>query len=295
MFDFLFFLCYNIYVNKKGGKIMNNEDLKLLGYLLKLNQKQLLKKTKKVLKKNYNKVVATEDYVYAVGDIPIALVAHLDTVFSWPPENIFFDKNQKIVWSPEGLGADDRAGVFAIFKILQTGLRPHIIFTTDEERGGLGASALVDNKKCPFENLNYIIELDRRGSDDCVFYDCDNPEFSNYISNFGFKVQQGSFSDISFICPEWKIAGVNLSIGYYNEHSLKEYLKIEETYATIEKVKNMLQEVNIPKFEYIEKINSYLYEKCAFCGKHYSIYRMDLIPNNNYYDYICFDCEKKLK
>ena len=36
-------------------------------------------------------------------------------------------------------------------------------------------------------DLKYIIELDRRGSDDCVFYQCDNHEFDAYVEKFGFQ------------------------------------------------------------------------------------------------------------
>jgi putative aminopeptidase FrvX len=81
-----------------------------------------------------------------------------------------------VIWSPDALGADDRAGVFAIIKILQSGLRPHIIFTTDEETGGYGAKALTSNA-CPFQDVRYFIELDRQGALDCVFYNCDNKHF----------------------------------------------------------------------------------------------------------------------
>ena len=93
----------------------------------------------------------------ATGDIPIALVAHMDTVFKKPPEEIFFDQKHNVMWSPQGLGADDRAGVFAIVQIVRSGLKPHVIFTTDEECGALGAMALA-KLDCPFTELKYLIQ-----------------------------------------------------------------------------------------------------------------------------------------
>lgn len=60
------------------------------------------------------------------------------------------------MWSPQGLGADDRAGIFAIIQIIKSGLRPHIILTTDEEVGGVGADLLSKNGN-PFADLRYII------------------------------------------------------------------------------------------------------------------------------------------
>ena len=180
----------------------------------------------------------------------------MDTVFTTPPEEVFFDQRHNVMWSPDGLGADDRAGVFAILQIIRAGLKPHVVFTTDEEMGGLGASKLTAIP-CPFKDLRYVIELDRRGSNDCVFYDCDSPEFTEYIENFGFEWNYGSFSDISVLCPAWKIAGVNLSIGYRDEHSTSEVLFVGQMLSTIEKVKKMLQEEEIPQFEYIESKYTY--------------------------------------
>jgi hypothetical protein len=205
----------------------------------------------KYLKKHYKNVIVTRKYLVAVGDIPIALVSHMDTVFKVPVRNLYYDKQKNVLWSPQGLGADDRAGVFSIIKIIQSGLRPSIILTTDEEVGGIGAHSL-SRRKCPIPGLKYMIELDRRGTDDCVFYDCYNPEFTEYVETFGFKEQWGSFSDISFLMSAWSICGVNLSIGYRDEHSVSETLHVDDMFSTIEKVKVMLTQEEIPQFEYLE-------------------------------------------
>ena len=100
---------------------MSTKDFKLFESLVKLPQKSLKKVLSSSLRRNYKKVVETPEYIYAVGDIPIALVAHMDTVFKSPPRNIYFDTDKGVIWSPEGLGADDRAGVFAILNILKKG------------------------------------------------------------------------------------------------------------------------------------------------------------------------------
>lgn len=230
---------------------MNNYDYELFERLVSLSQNNLMYTMASYLRKKYDKVVATKDYLVAVGDIPIALVAHMDTVFIRPVTNLYYDKRKGVLWSSEGLGADDRAGVFAILKILKSGLRPSVILTTDEEKGGVGACALSEIE-CPIPNLKYMIQLDRRGTNDCVFYDCNNLDFIQYVSTFGFCERIGSFSDISFLMPAWQVCGVNLSVGYENEHSLSETLQINALYDTIEKVKCMLTAENIPDFEYQE-------------------------------------------
>ena len=227
----------------------------------------------------------------------------MDTVFSVPAEEVFYDQRKGVIWSPDGLGADDRAGIFAILQIIKSGLRPSVILTTDEEIGGVGAQALA-KIPCPIPNLKYMIQLDRRGTNDCVFYDCFNPEFVSYIESFGFVEHTGSFSDISFLMPAWDICGVNLSVGYENEHSRVELLYINPLLDTIEKVKKMLTVETIPDFEYDELVNvlqgynrqeyesDILGTPCGRCGKYF--FDFELIPIKGYkvkkMKYYCSDC-----
>ncbi len=232
-------------------EILKPAEVKSIEQFFQLKQDSLLKVMNRYLKTKYETVHTTKEYIVAVGDIPVALVAHLDTVFPTPPEDIFYDREKNVMWSPDGLGADDRAGVYSIVQILKTGLKPTVIFTTDEEQGALGAMALIkDFPEAPVE-LKYIIELDRRGSNDCVFYDCNNLEFEEYVESFGFVSAWGTFSDISVICPAWGMAGVNLSIGYRDEHSYSELLYIGQMKATIKKVIKMLEDDDAKMFEYI--------------------------------------------
>ena len=213
------------------------------------------------LKEKYTNIIETQDYIVAIGDIPIALVAHMDTVFEaeirarGEQNPLLYDKQKNIMHCVGYGGFDDKAGVFAIIQILQAGLRPHIILTTDEEKGCVGAGALA-RIPCPFEDCRYLIELDRRGAQDCVFYDMDTTtcaDFVQYVEQFGFVENYGTFSDISEICPAWGVAVVNLSVGYYNEHTSREILYVDVLLATITKVKAMLKQSDIPTtFKYVE-------------------------------------------
>jgi hypothetical protein len=235
-------------------KTFKSSELKTFEQLASLSQHSLKRVLSSFLKKHYPKVIETKDYIYTEGEIPVALVAHMDTVFKKPPEEIFFDERHNVMWSPQGLGADDRAGVFAIIQLIRSGMRPHIIFTTDEEKGAIGATKLA-KLDCPFSKLKYLIQLDRRGSDDCVFYDCDNKEFVDYVEDFGFNYNIGSFTDISELCPSWEVAGVNLSVGYRNEHSETEVLFVGQLLSTISKVKKMLEAAErAPEFKYIPAV-----------------------------------------
>lgn len=286
-------------------RILKSNDYKLFEQIVAMKQPALLKAMSAYLKRHYDNVCTTKDYIYAVGDIPVTIVAHLDTVFKEPVSEIYYDERKNVMWSPEGLGADDRAGVFAIVKIIRAGHKPHIILTTDEEMGGLGAEALVRSVPQPFAEMKYIIELDRRGTNDCVFYDCENPAFVEYVESFGFIENFGSYSDICEICPVWKVAGVNLSIGYQDEHSIAETLHISPFLSTIDKVIKMLQAAkDAPSFEYIP--NPYAYKwgmlgkggwateewlncaKCKHMFSEYELFPVKCIDNKT--RFYCPDC-----
>lgn len=242
---------------------LTKNEYELFSKICKLSQANLLEELHQLLLQHYpkNKVFQIQGNLVAEGDIPIGLVAHMDTVFPKPPISIYYDKEENVIFSPEGLGADDRAGIFGILLTLSSGLRPTVIFTRDEERGGKGASALAE-EYTPI-GLKYLIELDRHGQKDCVFYDCDTRDFVKYIENFGFISEFGSYSDISFLMSPWQLCATNLSIGYENEHSYAEVLHVTYLLRTVEIVKTMLQEKNIPTFKYEEVKNGLEYcEKC---------------------------------
>ena len=285
-------------------KTLSDGEQKTFEQLVSLTQPALKKVMSKFVRKKYgNKnVIETADYICVQGEIPIALVAHMDTVFEKPVKDLFYDQKKNVMWSPQGIGADDRAGVYAIIRIINSGLKPHIILTTDEESGCLGAAELA-KLDCPFKELQYCIQLDRRGTNDCVFYDCDNSEFVEYVEQFGFTETYGSFSDICEICSEWGVAGVNLSVGYVDEHSLQELFYISPFLSTIEKVKKMLQQEDIPFFKYIP--NPYAFNWSAwkkgkgyYYGKSYDLDDGAAVPSESCEKdfelaiHMCFSCGK---
>lgn len=236
----------------------------LLKKLCKLSQKGLFNKLKTTLK---NRIIKVKDgkYIFVQGNSPILLVCHLDTVHKNTPQ-VICEGDGNILMSPQGIGGDDRCGVYAALKLYDEKLKPYLLFTCDEEIGGVGAREFardVENKKLP--NLSFIkfcIEIDRKGKNDAVFYYCDNKDFTSYIVSKGFKEEYGSYSDIVDICPALGCAGVNLSSGYYNAHTLHEYINLNQLKKVIEKVKGIVKESDsLPRYEYIEKKFSYTLPK----------------------------------
>lgn len=227
--------------------------LTMLETLCKLNEKDLYKALAEILQKRYDNVICRPSYMFAEGNIPVTLVAHLDTVFQRKPAEFYFDERRQVMWCPTGAGFDDRAGVCSILKILKDEYRPNIIFTLGEEVGGVGATELShDFPICPFKT-NMLIQLDRQGVGESVFYQCDNEKFEDYINSFGFETDYGSFSDISVLAPAWGIAAVNLSVGYIDEHTSSERLHLPWMTATIDKVEKILDDNKNKKrkFKYV--------------------------------------------
>ena len=241
-----------------------------------------------------------EYYLFVKGTIPIILIAHFDTVFRYPPsENeIFYDEYKNVMWSPRGLGADDRAGILAILELVKRGFRPYILLTQEEESGGIVAIEFLKYHSEAPKDIHFLIELDRSNRKDCVFYECDNQDFINFISSFGFSKTEGIFTDISLLCPVWGIAGVNLSVGYFFEHSYSEFLNYDFLFETIEKVGNILSS-KTKRYKYIEKknIKPILNEiTCSKCKELHNIANVHLVEKENGEDDIwCISCLIKSK
>ncbi len=112
--------------------------------LFKMTDKEIYEFVIKQLSVNgYTNIKREPTFIGAQGNIPIVLVAHLDTVFLDMTRSdmiIFYDQDKRVFWSPDGLGADDRAGVAMILTLIsETKLRPHLLSTTDDESHSEGA------------------------------------------------------------------------------------------------------------------------------------------------------------
>ena len=258
-------------------------DIKRLVTMLKMTQNELKLHILSQVSKYYNmeSIDFSDGFLYCKGNIPVMLVAHLDTVGATPPQNIVYNKNF-ITAIESVLGGDDRCGVFTILNILKAGFRPHVLFTEDEEIGGVGATKFV--AKYPNKiDLKYILELDRRGSKDCVLYDTGNMDFLQYVESFGFEENWGTFSDISVISPKYDIASVNLSIGYYNEHTKNEYINNIAMFNTFTKVCNMLKDIdNCTYFDMQEIVYSY-YNSTPSQSRNLILYEGKLVTYEEYY------------
>jgi hypothetical protein len=285
-------------LSKREVKIMKTfEDI------CKMTQNEVKTYMKSYLSSKKYHVIDEDGFLYAKGNVPVLLVAHMDTVHKEQCKNII-SMNGKLS-SPQGIGGDDRCGIFIIMNIVKE-LNCSVLLCEDEEIGGVGARKftqatykrndesgnVIEEKYIEHLDVNYMIEFDRKGNSDAVFYSCDNKEFINFVEDAtGFKFSHGSFSDISTLMPAAKLSAVNLSSGYYNAHTVGEYVVYDEMIDTMDAAKVLIKEKCDKPFEYVAK----QYESYYRCGgqnysgyKNYSGYRNYYYPttdyhSNNYY------------
>ncbi len=221
-----------------------------------------------LLRKYSNVSFCEGDFILVEGQAPIMLVAHLDTVHKDPVKFICESKDRNIIMSPQGIGGDDRCGVYALVNAYeQAPIKPYLLFTCNEEVGGIGADYFAlqyekGNLPDSLHNLKLLVEIDRAGKNDAVYYDCANSEFEKYIASKGFNTAHGTFSDISIIAPAMGLAAVNLSSGYYNPHQLCEYINRREINDTLRKVLEIVSDSAKKDFP------TYSYVKCEKNGWH---------------------------
>ena len=251
------------------------------------------------------------------------LVAHLDTVHKLLPKNIWFSEDNTRIKADEGIGGDDRCGVYAILHILnrlEKDKIPSVLFTTDEEIGGIGVGVFCKKFKNKKLGVNAFIEIDRANAIDVVCYSDDNYELVEKFEEMGYKYNYGSYTDIVDLMETFDISGVNLSSGYYNAHTLNEYVDLKDLMWTIENVITFIKNPNnyAKPYKYVEfrytksrygggwdtlsngtwnYNNSYSYQKygrdfyddyeyCLICGKKHNM--ADMLYTED--GYICEEC-----
>ena len=227
---------------------MNKEFEKIC----RMSQKSLKNHVKQRLQVTHGKAIVEDGFVYAQGKFPVLLVAHMDTVHHSLPSVIVYDETEDVISSPQGIGGDDRCGVYAVFEILKK-FNCSVLFTEDEEVGGVGARKFANSNLVSELDFNYIIEFDRANANDAVFYECANDEFEAFITLDFYKTAYGTYSDICEVAPALGCAAVNLACGYYKAHTKDEYVVLSEMEASIQAACAILERTTeSDKFEYVE-------------------------------------------
>ena len=189
-------------------------------------------------------------YVPPARQNAVLLVAHADTVADGSLE-VVPDENEETIRNRRGiLGADDRAGCAMLWQLRDTG---HGLLVTDgEEYGSFGVAFLATKFPQLYDEINrrhrFMIQIDRRGSCDFKCYNVGTEEFRAYIRSMTRFAEPDRLrsTDIAYLCRD--ICGVNLSCGYYNEHTTDEYVVKEEWRHTLQLLRSWLSADDLPRF-----------------------------------------------
>ena len=164
------------------------------------------------------------------GDV--LLVAHIDTVLPAKLKHI-----TKRTYLAQGL--DDRLGC-AIGYYLQQFMKVDLLICDYEESAR--SSAMYHSLK----NYNFIIELDREGTD-FVTYDLADDDFINDFRDItGCELSWGSFSDICWLDTE--SGCINVGIGYYKSHSRDSYARKKDVQKQIGRIIQFINECGDYKY-----------------------------------------------
>lgn len=132
------------------------------------------------------------------------------------------------------LGADDRVGVKTILDILEMGLRPHILFTTDEEVGCVGSrKAVEENALEGLKMASMLIQIDRgvheRSWHEMVTYGFDPESHKEIFDELRktYTMATGSYTDVAVLGPHLDKPIVNVSASYMHEHTTDEFINLD--------------------------------------------------------------------
>lgn len=211
-----------------------------------------------------------QEFVYIKGNREdrVLLVAHVDTVWDFTnigieelyPEIIEQDGVISSANENFGIGADDRAGCALLWLLKDLG---HSLLLVDGEEkreingktlSCIGSNWIMNDPKNTdiredIQNHQFMIQFDRQQGNQFKCYTVATEEFRNYvIEKTGYyEPDRERSTDIKILARD--ICGVNLSVGYYNEHTPQEKIVIKEWLNTLKIVQNWLEEPFLPKYE----------------------------------------------
>lgn len=155
--------------------------------------------------------------------------SHTDTVNNKVGFNeLEVDKGIAYVKGGGVLGADDGAGMYVMIRMILAGKSGLYVFFATEEQGRIGSSAyaMPDHiKKC--------VSFDRKGYDNLITHQmseegCSVAFADAFIAQFDLPYRKdptGSFTD-SYTFFETVSECVNLSVGYFDQHTKNETLDV---------------------------------------------------------------------
>ena len=170
----------------------------------------------KGMSESYPCIVSHIDQVQKTHSKDFVCIESEDVIFGYSPKN----RRQ------EGLGADDKNGIWIALKCLQKYSTMKAAFFVEEEVGCRGSSAADMDF---FTDCRFVIQCDRRGNSDLItsisFTELCSKEFIEATGHelFGYSPTEGMMTDVLELKEKsLAVSCINMSCGYYEPHTSQE-------------------------------------------------------------------------
>lgn len=186
----------------------------------------------------YPCIAAHLDQVQHIHSKDFVPVETRDIIFGYSPKNRQF----------EGLGADDKNGIWVALKCLKKYPKLKCVFFVEEEIGCRGSSQ-AEMKF--FEDARYVIQCDRQGHADLISNISGTELCSNDFlldtdyGKFGYSICEGLMTDVLTLKEqELAVSCVNMSCGYYEPHTDQEYTVKKDLWNCLNFVEHIINACN---------------------------------------------------
>ena len=186
----------------------------------------------------------SKGYIYVDRGSNILSVAHMDVVSdNAPPPTLVKLRGDHLIYSER---LDDRLGCYVITNLLpKLDIRCDILLTTNEE---CGCSTAEEFTLTSSKEYNWVVGFDRAGEDAVLYSYSRQSKWKKAVGKH-FTVRRGTYSDISSM-TSLGVCGVNVGIGYHNQHTEYCYASLMELSRQIERFRKFYREFKEEKFPY---------------------------------------------
>lgn len=214
------------------------------------------------------------------------VVAHQDTVHQIHKRfKVFQDGSTLFAFNGNeqvGIGGDDKVGVAVALTMLQQFDFIKAAFYSQEEMGCIGSRA---SDISFYDNVTLALQCDRKGNNDFVHGDGWCTElFGNdfrkkvkpILKRHGYKFSDGGLTDVMELKGKGVgIAMANMSCGYYNPHTDKETVNIDDVTNVTAMVACIIEELGseVQHHEFVRKNKAISWD-----------WDLDIVQNKSSYD-----------
>ena len=221
-------------------------------------EKKMKKFIRRYVRTNMPEVIIENDnkgniyFTKGIADTYPCVVAHLDQVQdahskdfeTFEYNGMIFGMSRKCR-QQQGLGADDKNGLWICLKCLEEFDEIKVAMFVGEEVGCEGSS---EANMSFFGNVRFVLQADRRGASDLITSIYGTPlateeflEDTNY-KEFGYRPTTGMLTDVYTLRENGlNVCVLNISCGYYEPHTDNEVVCISDLLNCLEFVKSIIR------------------------------------------------------